>query len=52
MIDLTKYGFTERYEIEVNMEGCIPARVTEVHREMYKVVSGKGESNAKLKGSL
>ena len=52
MIDLTKYGFTERYEIEVNMEGCIPARVTEVHRELYKVVSAHGESNAKLKGSL
>lgn len=52
MIDLTKFGFTERYEIEVNMEGCIPARVTEVHRELYKVVSAHGESNAKLKGSL
>jgi ribosome biogenesis GTPase len=52
MIDLTKYGFTERYEMEVYIEGCIPARVTEVHREMYKVVSTHGESNAKLKGSL
>ena len=52
MIDLMKYGFNERYEIEVNMEGCIPARITEVHREMYKVVTAQGESNAKLKGSL
>ncbi|MHB8131072.1 MAG: ribosome small subunit-dependent GTPase A [Mobilitalea sp.] len=52
MIDLTNYGFSKRYEIELNIEGCIPARVTEVHREMYKVVSAHGESNAKLKGSL
>jgi ribosome biogenesis GTPase len=52
MIDLRKYGFTDRYQIDVNVEGCIPARVTEVHREMYKVVSAQGESTARLKGSL
>jgi ribosome biogenesis GTPase len=52
MIDLKNYGFTDRFKIEVNVEGCIPARVTEVHREMYKVVSAHGESNARIKGSL
>lgn len=52
MIDLKKYGFTERYISEETIDMCIPARVTQVHREMYKVVSVYGESNARLKGSL
>lgn len=53
MIDFKNYGFTQIYDIEENkIEGLIPARVTEVHREMYKVVSEKGESSARLKGSL
>lgn len=52
MIDITKYGFTEKYKTEELGEGFIPARVTEVHREMYKVVSAYGESNAKLKGTF
>lgn len=52
MIDLKNYGFTDRYQSEEMIEGCIPARVTEVHRELYKVVSSNGESNAKLKGSF
>lgn len=52
MIDIKNYGFTGQYETEDIMEGCIPARVTEVHREMYKVISEKGESNARIKGSF
>lgn len=53
MIDLKNYGYTHIYEIEENkIEGLIPARVTEVHRELYKVVTQHGESSAKLKGSL
>ena len=50
--DLRNYGFTDRYENEVMEEGCIPARITQVHREMYQVVSINGESNARLKGSF
>lgn len=52
MIDLKNYGYTERYEMLKTMEGCIPARVTQVHREMYRVVTSYGESNAKLKGTF
>ncbi|HWT74493.1 MAG TPA: ribosome small subunit-dependent GTPase A [Mobilitalea sp.] len=51
MIDLKNYGYTERYLAD-NTDGCIPARITQVLREMYKVVSMNGESNARLKGSL
>ncbi len=52
MIDLIKYGYTGQNQVNEITEGCIPARVTEVHRELYKVVSEYGESNAKLKGTM
>jgi ribosome biogenesis GTPase len=52
MIDLENYGFTVNYNLEEKMEGCIPARVTEVHRELLKVISSYGESNARIKGSF
>lgn len=52
MIDLINYGFIEKYQQEAIQEGCIVARITQVHREMYKVVSGYGESNARLKGTF
>ncbi len=52
MIDLVNYGYTEKYDMEEKSEGCIPARVTEVHRELFKVISAYGESNARIKGSF
>ncbi|MGB4659249.1 MAG: ribosome small subunit-dependent GTPase A [Mobilitalea sp.] len=58
MIDMKKYGYTDQYSKESGMEetnkeeGLTLAKVTQVHREMYKVISEYGESNAKLKGSL
>ena len=52
MIDIRNYGYTEKYELANTIEGCIPARVTEVHREMYKVVCTYGECNARIKGSF
>lgn len=52
MIDLVNYGFTVNNDLKENMEGCIPARVTEVHRELFKVISAYGESNARIKGSF
>lgn len=52
MIDLRNYGYTERYGLEEQMDGCIPARVTEVHRELFKVISAYGEMNARIKGSF
>jgi ribosome biogenesis GTPase / thiamine phosphate phosphatase len=53
MIDLKNYGLTNFYNIiPEEMDGYIPARITEVHRELFKVVSEHGESNARLKGSM
>jgi ribosome biogenesis GTPase len=52
MIDLINYGYNESYIIEETMVGCIPARVTEVHRDLFKVVSAYGECNARMKGSF
>jgi len=53
MIELSKYGYTHFFDIEGNDNNeLIPARVTEVHRKLYKVVSQHGESSARLKGSL
>ncbi len=51
MIDLKDYGWKNNYQ-EDNTEDCILARVIEVHRELYKVVSRYGEGSAKLKGSF
>ncbi len=52
MIDITNYGYNKGYEPEEILEGCIPARVTEVHRELFKVISAYGECNARMKGSF
>lgn len=51
------YGYTEFYRqqiqaFNINEEGFFPARVTEVHRERYKIVTEFGESNAILKSSI
>jgi ribosome biogenesis GTPase len=55
--NIESYGYTEFYKTQVmefNLrdEILIPGRITEVHREQYKVVTELGENNAKLKGSL
>lgn len=55
MIDLNRYGLEESYLLGLNqieVEGCVPARVIEMHRDIYKVISEFGESYAKLKGSM
>lgn len=52
MIDLRNYGYTEQYQTEEMPEGCIPGRVTEVHRELFKVITEFGECNARMKGSF
>jgi ribosome biogenesis GTPase / thiamine phosphate phosphatase len=51
MIDLINYGYIKDSETDI-AEGCIPGRVTEVHRELYKVITEYGECNARLKGSF
>ncbi len=43
-INLKKYGFTERFEQEASFyEGLYPARVSEQHHYLYKVISEEGE---------
>lgn len=51
MIDLKKYGYIPLLDIEDNSD-LIPARITEVHREIYKVISKHGERSARLKGTI
>lgn len=51
MINLNEYGWNLEYEQDIK-QGLIPARVVEVHRELYKVVCEHGEVNARLKGTF
>lgn len=51
------YGYIEFYKkqiqaLNINEEDFFPARIIEVHRERYKIVTEFGENNAILKGSL
>lgn len=50
MTDLREYGYPE--EAAVLPDGLVPARVTEVHRELYKVICEHGEATAGMKGSF
>ena len=51
--NLKKYGFNERFEQEASFyEGLYPARVSEQHHYIYKVVSEKGELQAEVSGKL
>ena len=51
MINLNEYGWDLTYAEDVK-QNLIPARVVEVHRELYKVVCEHGELNARLKGTF
>ena len=51
--NLKKYGFTERFEQEASFyEGLYPARVSEQHHYIYKVISEDGELQASVSGKL
>jgi len=55
--NIEKYGYDDFFENKVNQlnissTDLIPARVTEVHKEQYKIVTECGENAGKLKGSL
>jgi ribosome biogenesis GTPase len=55
--NIESFGYTEFFsrqikELNIADKGLIPARIIEVHREQYKIVSEYGETIAKLKGSL
>lgn len=52
-INLKKYGLSERFEQEATMyDGLFIARVSEQHRELYKVISEFGEIDASVSGKL
>ncbi|QSX06278.1 ribosome small subunit-dependent GTPase A [Sedimentibacter sp. zth1] len=51
MINLNEFGWNLEYAEEVK-QNLIPARVIEVHRELYKVICEHGEINARLKGTF
>ncbi len=50
MTDLKDYGYSAG--MDSLPSGCIPARVTEVHRQLYKAICAHGEVSAGLKGSF
>ena len=49
MIDLKQYGY---YETEIIYDDLLPARVTELQRDQYTVVTERGEVSAVLKGAF
>jgi len=52
-INLKDYGLNERFEQEATLySGLFIARVTEQHRDLYKVVSEYGETQASVSGKF
>lgn len=50
---LKKYGLSDRYEQEASLyDGLFLARVSEQHRDLYKVISEQGELSASVSGKL
>lgn len=51
--NLRKYGLSDRFEQESTLyDGLYIARVSEQHRELYKVISEQGELSASVSGKL
>ena len=55
--NIEKYGYNDFFErqideLNISSENLIPARVIEVQKEQYKLVTEYGENAGKLKGSL
>ena len=55
--NIKEYGYDDFFESQVKKlniasESLIPARITAVHKEQYKLFSEYGENAGKLKGSL
>lgn len=55
-MDLSNYGFDEYYitenKTDTTDEKLIYARIIKVQRELYTVMTGQGETTARIKGSL
>jgi ribosome biogenesis GTPase len=51
--NLSRYGLTDHFEQEAALyPGLFPARVTEQHRDLYRLVSGQGELSGAVSGKL
>ena len=52
-LNLKKYGLSDRFEQEASLyKNLFPARVTEQHRDLYKVICEHGELIAGISGRL
>ena len=52
-LNLKKYGFSDRFEQEASLyKNLFPARITEQHRDLYKVICENGELIAGISGKL
>ena len=52
-INIKRYGLNERFEQEATLyEGMFLARVSEQHRDLYKVIGEQGELLASVSGKL
>ncbi|WP_139904491.1 ribosome small subunit-dependent GTPase A [Clostridium thermarum] len=56
-VKMDRYGYTDFFKVQSEMfgigdKGLIPARVIEVQREYYTIITEFGEKGARLKGSL
>jgi ribosome biogenesis GTPase len=52
-INIKRYGLNERFEQEATLyEGIFLARVSEQHRDLYKVIGEQGELLASVSGKL
>ncbi|WP_353095382.1 ribosome small subunit-dependent GTPase A [Tissierella praeacuta] len=54
---IENYGFTDFFKnqiklINIDKDDLVPARVTEVHKEMYTIIYDNMEKRARLKGSV
>lgn len=56
MITLKEIGFDQYFQDQIREEErsihLVPARISEVHKESYKIISEHGEKGAKLKSSI
>lgn len=52
MIHLSEFGWTPEFENENGKHNDIPARIMEVHREVFRAICENGEVTARIKGSL
>ena len=52
-VDLKGYGLSDRFEQEATLYNGLPlARVIEQHRDLYKIISERGELQSSVSGKF